>query len=299
MTQVCAEGTALFELICRPFGYAFMQRAALMALMLGIVAGVVGAFVVVRGMAFFADALSHAVVPGVAVAYLSGGVHGPLALGAMLAGVGAALLIGFFTRGGRIREDIAIGIVLTASVALGLAILSAARKGSGGIEELLLGNILGIQNGDLVLLLVVGGVLLIVVRLFYKELVITSFDPVLGSTLRYPVEGFRYLLLIMLAATAVLAIQFVGAILITAMLVTPAATAYLLTKRMARLMFVSAAICAGSSVFGLWIAYHLRLPTSAAIVLTMTALFILAYLFAPGRGIVWSVVRARAAHADQ
>lgn len=268
-----------------------MQRALLGALMLGIVTGVLGAFVVVRGMAFFADALGHAVVPGIAVAYVVGGVNGPLMIGAMIAGGIAAVVIGFITRGSRLREDTAVGIVLTGAVALGLIILKLNQKAAGHLDDLLIGNIVALEGYDLLAIAIVGGLILLTIRAFYKELLITSFDPVLGTTLRYPVEGFRYLLLVMLAMAAVIAIQAVGAILITAMLVTPAATASLLVKRMPRLMLLSAIFCAGSGVLGVMLAWHLRLAASPSIVLILTVLFVLAYLFAPERGMLWQTFR--------
>lgn len=295
LTSLCSVESFLYKLACEPFSYEFMQRAALTAIILGIVTGVVGAFVVVRGMAFFAEALGHAVLPGLAVAYLVGGIHGPLMLGAMVTGGLTAVLIGFITRGAKLREDTAVGIVLTGAVALGLAILSINKRAAGHLEELLIGNILAIENVDLLIMGLVGLIILITIRAFYKELMIASFDPVLGTTLRYPVEGFRYLLLIMLAATAVIAIQAVGAILITAMLVTPAATAFLLVRQMPRLMLLSALISVGSGLFGILAAWHIGISASAAIVLTMTGLFILAYLFAPGRGLLWDRVFRQAA----
>jgi manganese/iron transport system permease protein len=291
MPNLCPAESALYTLLCQPLSYPFMQKAMLGALMLGIVTGILGAFVVVRGMAFFADALGHAVVPGIAVAYVIGGVTGPLLIGAMIAGSLAALVIGFITRGSRVREDTAVGIVLTGAVALGLVILKLNQKAAGHLDDLLIGNIVALETHDLTAIAVVGGLILLTIRAFYKELLLTSFDPVLGSTLRYPVEGFRYLLLIMLAMAAVIAIQAVGAVLITAMLVTPAATASLLVKRMPRLMLLSAIFCAGAGMFGVMLAWHLRLAASPSIVITLTMLFVLAWLFAPDRGMVWGIIR--------
>ncbi len=292
--QVCTNNT-LYKLICEPLSYAFMQNALLAVLMLGLVAGTIGAFVVVRGMAFMTDALGHAILPGVAIAYLSGGVHGPLLFGAGVAGSITALIIGLFTRGGKLREDTAIGIVFTGALALGLAILSLNKVTAVDLEELLVGNILAINGSDLAIIFIVGAIILLLVRAFYKELLIVSFDPVLGATLQYPVEALRYLLLLMLAMTAVIAIQAVGVILIAAMMVTPAATAYLLVRRLHLMMIVGAIICCFSGVFGVFLSWHLSVSSSAAIVLTMTVLFLIAYLLAPKRGLVWTFVRYRAA----
>ncbi|MEP7289174.1 MAG: metal ABC transporter permease [Chloroflexota bacterium] len=295
--QLCSSPT-LQNLICEPLSYAFMQRAFLAMILLGIVSGVVGAYVVVRGMAFLTDALGHAILPGVAVAYLTGGIHGPLLLGAMIAAGITAVVIGFFTRGGKLREDTAIGIVFTGALALGLAILSLHKATAVDLEALLVGNILAINGQDLAFIAIVGLAILLLVRAFYKELLIVSFDPVLGASLQYPIEAFRYLLLLMLAMTAVIAIQAVGIILIAAMMVTPAATAFLLVRRLHVMMFLSAALSCFAGVFGIFWAWHYSLAPSAAIVLTMTALFFLAYLFSPSRGIVWAAV-ARTKLADE
>jgi manganese/iron transport system permease protein len=288
--QLCSSAL-LQNLICRPLSYPFMQNAVIAMLLLGIVAGVIGAYVVVRGMAFLADALGHAILPGIAIAYLSGGVHGPLMLGAMGAGAVAALTIGFFTRGGKLREDTVIGIVFTGALALGLAILSANNATAVDLEELLVGNILAINGQDLLVILLVSAAILLLVRAFYKELLIASFDPVLGATLHYPIEGLRYLLLLMLAMTAVIAIQAVGVILIAAMLVTPATTAYLLVRRLHWMMVVGAVIGSLSGILGILLSWHLNLAPSASIVLTMTAIFVLVYLFSPSRGVLWPQLR--------
>src|SRR5215813_5479451 len=197
IAQICSND-AIQQLLCEPLSYPFMQNALLAMLILGVVAGTIGAYVVVRGMAFLTDALGHAILPGVAIAYLSGGVHGPLLFGAAVAGSITALVIGFFTRGGKLREDTAIGIVFTGALALGLTILSLYRVKAVDLEELLVGNVLALSQQDLAVIFGVGIVILLLVRAFYKELLITSFDPVLAATLQYPVEVFRYLLLLML-----------------------------------------------------------------------------------------------------
>ena len=284
--QLCSSD-AVQKLLCEPLSYPFMQHALEAVILIGIVAGVVGTFVVVRGMAFLADALGHAISPGVAIAYFIGGTHGPLLIGALIAGSITALVIGFFTRGGKLRSDSVIGIVFTGALALGLVIMSL-RQSAIDLEELLVGDILAVGPQDLIAIAAIGLVILLLLRVFYKELVLVSFDPVLGATLQYPVEGLRYLLLLMLAMTAVVAFQTVGVILIAAMLVTPAAAAYFLTRRLPRMMFWSATIAVFSGVLGVFLAWHLQVSASGAIVLTMTAVFALAYLFAPEHGVVWN-----------
>ncbi|HVO43451.1 MAG TPA: metal ABC transporter permease [Aggregatilineales bacterium] len=305
MIDALCQNSTLQILICEPLSYAFMQHALAAVLLLGVVTGVVGAFVVVRGMAFLADALGHAILPGVAVAYLAGGVHGPLLLGAMAAGGITALVIGFFTRGGKLREDTAIGIVFTGALALGLAILSLSKATAIDLEEFLVGNVLAVSSSDLVLILAVGAVILVPVLALYKELLIISFDPALGAALQYPIEGLRYLLMVLLAMTAVMAIQAVGVILIAAMMVTPAATAYLLVRRMHWMMLLGSLISCTAGLVGVYLSwilsvvYHLSIAPSAAIVLTMTLFFALAYLFAPKRGAVWAYLQQRQAEHSQ
>lgn len=293
MIQFLCSNDTIQHLVCEPLSYPFMQNALLAVLILGVVAGTMGAFVIVRGMAFLTDALGHAILPGVAVAYLSGGVHGPLLFGAAIAGSLTAVVIGFFTRGGKLREDTAIGIVFTGALALGLAILSLHKATAVDLEELLVGNILAVSKNDLMVILVVALIIMGLVRAFYKELLIVSFDPVLGATLRLPIEGLHYLLLVMLAMTAVIAIQAVGVILIAAMMVTPAATAYLLVRRLHVMMIVGAALAAFSAAFGVMLSWHLSMSSSAAIVLTMTTLFLVTYLFSPRRGVLWTAMRQR------
>jgi ABC-type Mn2+/Zn2+ transport system permease subunit len=284
---LCANPT-LNILFCEPLSYPFMQRAVLVMLILGVVAGVIGAFVVVRGMAFLADALGHAIMPGVAIAYVTGGANGPLLLGAMVAGAITAVVIGFFTRGGKLREDSVIGIVFTGALALGLTILSLNKATAVDLEELLVGNVLAISPPDLLIITGVAAIILLLILAFYKELVITSFDPILGATLRLPTEVLRYLLLLLLAMTAVISLQAVGIILIAAMLVTPATTAYLLVRRLHLMMLLGAVICCLSGLTGIFLAWHFSMSPSAAIVLTMTLIFVVVYLFAPERGLLWS-----------
>jgi manganese/iron transport system permease protein len=290
MIQQLCSNTGLYSLVCEPLSYGFMQRAFFAIIMLSIVSGVVGAYVVVRGMAFLTDALAHAMMPGVAIAYITGGVHGPLLLGATIAAGITALIIGFFTRGGKFREDTAIGIVFTGALALGLAILSIHKTTAVDLETLLIGNVLALNGEDLLFIFIVGLFVLFIIRALYKEFLIISFDPVLGATLQYPIETLRYVLLLVIAMTAVIAIEAVGVILIAALLVTPSATAYLLTRRLHIMMLWSAVIACLSGIVGIFASWHFRLAPSAAIVLTMTAVFLIVYFFAPKRGLLWAKI---------
>ena len=270
--------------LLEPWIHPFMQRALLASLMVGILCAVIGCYVVLRSMAFMGDALAHAILPGVAIAYLLGA---NLMIGALIAAVIVALSIGFFSRQGSLKEDTAIGILFAAALSLGIALISSVRTFAVDLSHILFGNVLGVGPSDLWLtgiltLLVLGTILLL-----YKQFLVISFDPILAATLRLPVELLRNLMLILLALTVVVSLQTVGVGLAAAMLVTPAATAYLLTRRLWPMMVVSATIGAVSSLVGLYLSYYLNIVSGSAIVLTATAIFLIVFLFHPRRGILW------------
>ena len=273
----------MLAFLLEPLHYDFMLRALAAAIMVGIVCAVVGSFVVLRGMAFFGDALAHAILPGVAVAYLLGGAAGPLFWGALGAAVTTALGIGAVTRGGRLREDVAIGVVFAGVFALGIALISSVRSYSTDLAHILFGNVLAITSDDLLLIGGVGAGVLLVVWAFYKEFVVISFDPTHAASLRLPAEPLRYLLLILIAVTVVVSLKTIGAGLMTAMLITPAASGHLLTRRLSRMMLIAALIGVGSAIVGLYLSYYISIASGAAIVLVTTA----------GFGIAWVVSRLR------
>lgn len=256
-----------------------MLRGITAAVLVGLVCAVVGTFVVLRGMAFFGDALAHAILPGVAVAYLAGGSSGPLFWGALGAAVLTALGIGVVTRGSRLREDTAIGVVFAGAFALGIALISSIRSYSVDLAHILFGNILAVTTGDLLLIAGFGAVVLLIVTAFYKELVIVAFDPVHAATLRLPIEPLRYLLLILVAVTVVVSLQTVGAGLMTAMLITPAATGYLLARRLPAMLSIAAAVGVFAGIAGLYLSYYVAMASGAAIVLVATACFAVAWVY--------------------
>jgi len=273
----------MIEWLLAPLAYAFMQRGMLAAVLVGVACAVIGCYVVLRSMAFIGDAMAHSILPGVAVAYL---LKGNLLVGALVAAVAVALGIGFFSRQGTIREDSAIGILFAAALSLGIVLISSIRTYAVDLSHILFGNVLGVSDRDLLLTAALVLVVLAAVFLLYKELLVVSFDPVLAATLRLPAERLRTILLVLLALTVVVSLQSVGIALVSAMLVTPGATAYLLTKRLPRMMALAALFGALSSVIGLYASYYLNVVSGAAIVLTATAFFLLAFLFAPRRGLV-------------
>jgi len=278
----------MIDWLVRPLSYGFMQRGLAASLMVGILCAVVGCYVVLRSMAFLGDALAHAVLPGVALAYLLGG---NLLVGALIAALVVALGIGFLSRRGAVKEDTAIGILFAAALSLGVVLISTIRTYAVDLTHILFGNVLGVSSTDLWLIGGLGAVVLATIALLYKEFLVVSFDPVLGATLRLPVAFLRTTLLILLALTIVVSLQTVGVGLVAAMLVTPGATAYLLTRRLFPMMLLAAGVGIVSSVVGLYLSFYLDVASGAAVVLTATAIFLLAFLLAPRRGWVWAGVR--------
>lgn len=270
----------IFDLLLQPLQYAFMQRGMLAAVMVGIVCAVLGVFVVLRGMAFFGDALAHAILPGVAVGYLiGGGAREPLFWWGLLTGIFSAIGIGTISRSARIKEDTAIGIIFAGMFALGIALISSVRSYTADLAHFLFGDVLGVRPPDLLLTAIFGAALLLVVFFLYKELVVLSFDPVLAATLRLPARLLDYLLMVLIAIAIVVSLQTVGVALMVAMLVTPAATASLLSRRLPVMMALAALFAAVSGITGLYLSYYLNVASGAAIVLTCTAFF----------GMVWII----------
>lgn len=275
-----------------PLRYPFMVRGLLAAVMVGVVCAVSGTYVVLRGMAFLGDALAHAILPGIAVGYLlSGGGREAVFWWGLATAVLTALGIGAVSKRARVREDTAIGIIFAGMFALGIALISTVRSYAVDLAHFLFGNVLGISERDLWLTGILGGIVLVTILVLYKEFMIISFDPVLAVTLRLPSGFLYYLLLVLVALTTVVALQAVGVALMVAMLVTPAATAYLLTNRLPTMMALAALIGAFAGVTGLYLSYYISVASGAAIVLVCTALFLLALLFSPKRGMACSWVR--------
>jgi manganese/iron transport system permease protein len=288
--------TGALELILAPLRYAFMMRGLLAVIMVGAVCAVVGTYVVLRGMAFFGDALAHAILPGVAIGYLvSGGGRGPVLWWAMGTAIVAALGIGALGKGAQIKEDTAIGIIFAGMFALGIALISTVRSYAVDLAHFMFGDVLGVTNGDLRLIAILGGAVLLIILALYKEFLVMSFDPLLGATLRLPATALHYLLLILIAITIVISLRTVGVALMVAMLVTPAATAFLLTRRFGHMMALAALIGALGGVVGLYLSYYVSIASGAAIVLVCTSFFLLALLLAPARGLLWQR-RRQAAH---
>ena len=282
----------LMDWIVVPLRYPFMVRGLLAVVMVGVVCATVGTYVVLRGMAFLGDALAHAILPGVAIGYLvSGGARAAVFWWGLGTAVLTAVGIGAVGKGAKVKEDTAIGILFAGMFALGIALISTVRSYAVDLAHFMFGDVLGVSASDLLLTGTVGGVVLLTTLAFYKEFLVLSFDPILAVTLRLPSSLLDYLMLVLIALAIVVSLQTVGVALMVAMLVTPAATAYLLTRRLPVMMGLAALIGAISGIVGLYISYYVSVASGAAIVLVCTAFFILALFFSPHRGLVWAWVR--------
>ena len=280
----------MIDFLSDPWSFEFMQRAFVASVLVSVVAAVVGSFVILKGMAFIGDALPHASFGGVAVAFVLGE---NLYVGGGIAALITALLIGFISRRGVVKYDTAIGILFVAMFAIGIAVVQTQDNYTADLFSFVFGNVLAVTWGDVWLTGAIAAVVLALVALFYKELLFTSYDPLMAAAAGLPVAAVQYGLLALLALTTVIALQTVGVVLVVALLVTPAATAQLLVRSLPAMMALGALIGAASSLIGLYVAWHVDTSASASIVLTATALFVLAFAFAPGRGIVWGMALAR------
>ncbi len=273
------EGFDLLDWLLEPLRFSFMRTGLMAAILVGIICAALGAYVVLRRMAFIGDALAHTVLPGLVVAYLN---RWNLFGGAITAGIVTALGIGWVSRRGQIREDTAIGVIFTAMFALGILLMSTVRS-FRDFTHMLFGNILGVSRADLTLIAIIGAGVITTLALLHKELELTSYDHIHAQTIGINADRLRFTLLILLAFTVVTSIQVVGVILTSALLVTPAAAASLITNNLPRMMLVAALIAVFSAVAGLYVSFYTNVASGAAIVLTCTACF----------GIAWamSVIR--------
>jgi len=272
--------TMFINWLLEPLKYEFMQRGMIAAVLVGIVCAVVGTYVVLRGMAFFGDALAHTILPGIAIGYLvTGGSRDTLFWWALGTAVIAAWGIGAISKQAEIKEDTAIGIIFAGMFALGIALISTVRSYAVDLSHFLFGDVLGVSAQSLWIIIIFSTIVLLTIAAFYKEFLTLSFDPVLAATLRLPVNLLNNLLLGLIAVTVAVSLQTVGVALMVAMLVTPAATAYLLTQRLWIMMALAAVLASLAGVIGLYLSYYLSIASGAAIVLTATSFFLLSFLW--------------------
>jgi manganese/iron transport system permease protein len=280
----------LVEILLDPMRLGFMQRGLVAAVLVGIVCAVMGSFIVLRGLAFIGDAVSHAAFPGLVIAFLLGI---PLYIGGAIAAVATALGIGWVARRGGLRFDTAVGVLFAGMFALGIVLFSTIDDYVADLFSYLLGNVLGITFADIVQVTVLGGIVLAIVFVLRKEFLYASFDPAGAAASGLPVEWLDYLLLGLIGVTIVVSIQTVGIVLVVAMLVTPAATGQLLVDRFWDLVRVAIAVAVVAALAGLYLSYYLNVASGASIVLMETLCFGIALVFSPKAG--WGFRRRRPA----
>ncbi len=282
------------EFLLVPLQYEYMQKAIFVSAVIGGVCAFLSCFITLKGWSLMGDALSHAVVPGVAVAYYAGW---PFAAGAFFTGLLAAVGMGFVKNKTRLREDAVIGVVFTAFFAAGLLLISLYPS-QVDLRSIVFGNILGISNPDVVQVLVIAGVTLLILGLKWRDFLLFCFDPNQARALGLNPVVLHYTLLTLLSATAVAALQTVGACLVVAMLVTPGATAYLLTDRFGRMIGLAVAMGVTTSAVGAYASYYFDGSTGGCIVTLQSALFVLALVFGRKHGMLAARARRRQAAAE-
>ena len=281
----------MIETLLIPLQYDYMLKAILVSGVIGGVCAFLSCFITLKGWSLMGDALSHAVVPGVAVAYYVGW---PFAVGAFVTGLLAAAGMGFVKKKTRLREDAVIGVVFTAFFALGLLLISLFPSGVD-LRSIIFGNILGISNRDVVQMLAISAVTLVVLGLKWKDLLLFCFDANQARALGLNTTLLHAMLMALLAATAVAALQTVGAVLVVAMLVTPGATAYLLTDRFGKMIGIAVTLGVGTSLVGAYASYFFDGSTGGCIVTLQSAIFMIALIFGPKHGMLAARAKRRAA----
>jgi manganese transport system permease protein len=265
-----------------PLQYEFMRRALLVAFVVGLACALLSCWLTLLGWSLMGDAVSHAVLPGVVLSYVVGV---PFAAGAFVFGAGSVALIGAVNRTSRIKEDAAIGVVFTALLALGVVLVSVVPS-QIDLFHILFGNVLGVSDSDIRQVVVLGGVTIAVLLALWRTLVLYAFDPTHAHAIGIPPRRLEVLLLTLLALTVIVALQAVGIVLVVAMLVTPGATAYLLTDRFGRMLAIAAAVGVFSTLLGTFVSYHLDASTGGCIVCVLALCFLASYLLAPRYGVI-------------
>jgi manganese/iron transport system permease protein len=273
--------SALLELVTVPLSYGFMQRALVVAVLVGAVCAVLSCFLVLKGWSLMGDAVSHAVLPGIVIAFMLGL---PLAIGAFTAGLGCAVATGYLKENSRVKEDTVMGIVFSGMFGFGLVLFTKVETDQH-LNHILFGNMLGVTAGDLVETGIIAGGVLLAVLVKRRDLLLYCFDPQHARAVGLPVRLLHYGLLALLALTIVASLKAVGVILVVAMLIAPGAIAYLLSNRFEHMLVIAIAVAVGSSVVGTIASFHIDGATGPCIVLMQMAVFLVAFLFAPG-GIV-------------
>jgi manganese/iron transport system permease protein len=273
----------MLQALIEPLQYGFMQRALVIAILVGLLCAVVGSYLMVQRLALLGDAISHSVLPGLAIAFILGA---NIFVGAFVAGMVSTMCIALIKTRSPIKEDAAMGIVFSAFFALGITLITAIQKENKiDLNHFLFGNILGVTLQDVQDTAIIATIVLVVVFLLYKELLFYTFDPLGAQATGLPVNQLYFGLMLLIALTIVASMKAVGVILVLSLLITPGATAYLLVKRLHEMMIFGAVIGVISSIAGMYISYFYNLPSGPAIVLVVSGLFVLAFLFNPQYGV--------------
>ena len=285
----------MITLLTDPLQYTFMQRGLVEVILIGALCGALGAFVVARGLGFIGDAISHAVFPGIVIAYLG---KFNFFFGALFFGLLTALSIGAISHTRRIKEDTAIGVLFAGAFSLGVVLISSIRSYTTDLGAILFGNVLGVSGEDLILTLALGAVIALILALIFKELVLVSFDRTMAAAMGLPVAWLEQLLLLLITLTIIVSLQAVGNILVVAMLITPAATARLFVERFRALIILGAGIGAGCGLVGLYLSYYLNLASGGTIVLLTTAVFGICFLWSSKNAVVVWLAGRRSKASD-
>ncbi len=286
----------LTKYLLEPVQYEFIQRALIASITIGISCGLIGTYIMLRRMSLIGDALAHAVLPGVVVSFIvAGKSEVALFIGAVISGILTVLLIGFVNRNSKIKEDTSIGIIFTGAFALGILLVSQLKQVHIDLSSYLFGDVLGVSTGDITLSLIIMVTIILCIILFYKQLLLTSFDPTMAMTIGISTTLVHYMLMTLLSMSIVAGLQSVGVILIIAMLITPPATAYLLSNSLKKILVLSSLFGMLSAVAGLYLSYHFNFASGASIVLVAVTMFMLAFLFSPKEGVVTKLIRRRGA----
>lgn len=274
----------MLDALIEPLQYGFMQRSLVIAILVGLLCAVVGSYLMVQRLALLGDAISHSVLPGLAIAFMLGG---NIFIGAFIAGVFSTIIITWIRTRSPIKEDAAMGIVFSAFFALGVTLITLIQKDNKiDLNHFLFGNILGVTINEVRDTAIISAIVLIVIILLYKELLFYTFDPLGAQAAGLPINRLNFGLMLLIALTIVASMKAVGVILVLSLLITPGATAYLLVKRLHEVMLLGAGIGVFASISGMYLSYFYNLPSGPAIVLVVSGLFLLSFLFSPKHGVL-------------
>ncbi|QPG89775.1 metal ABC transporter permease [Rhodococcus qingshengii] len=281
----------LVELLLDPIQYGFMVRALTVAVVAAVVCAVLSCWLVLIGWSLMGDAVSHAVLPGVVLAYVVGA---PFAIGALIFGLIAVALIGLIRNTSRVKEDAAIGIVFTTLFAFGLVLISVTPSQTD-LNHIIFGNLLGVSSSDLLQVAILGALALSILLIKRRDLTLFAFDPIHANAIGLSPKRLGALLLGVLALTSVVALQAVGVVLVVAMLIIPGATAYLLTDKFSRMLVIAPVVSAVCAIAGIYVSYYLDTASGGMVVMTQGIVFALVYLFSPSQGVIakWTSQRRR------